>query len=143
MGNIERIAIRVVGRPQKDDLDHLSTWFCEVFDLSDKDNNIEPLMLKKLIMKSISGDGITSKELKKDLDTPRSTVIYHLNRFIYAGLIIRKGRKYYLRSDDLTSTIEDIQAEMVREFDRVINLAQKMDSILEVGKNGRRKDRYK
>ena len=143
MGSIERITIKVVGRPQKDDLDHLSSWFCEVFDLNDKENNIEPLMLKRLIIKSISGDGVTSKELQKDLETPRSTVIYHLNRFIDAGLIIRKGRNYYLRSDDLASTIEDIQAEMIREFDRVITLAQKIDGILEVGKNGGRKNRYK
>lgn len=141
MASIEKIVIKSVTKPEKEDIDYLSMWFCKVFDLNNKENEIEPAILKELIIKSASGEGVTSKELNKELSVPRSTVIYHLNRFIDAGLIIRKGTKYYLRSDDLASTIEDIQAEMFREFNRLIGLAQRMDNILEVGINGRGKER--
>ncbi len=141
MASIERIVIKSISKPQKEDIDHLSMWFCEVFDLGNREDEIEPGILKVMIIRSNSGKGVTSKELNKELDIPRSTVIYHLNRFIDVGLIIRKGRQYYLRSDDLASTIEDIQAEMFREFNRVIDFAQRMDNILEVGINGRGKER--
>ncbi|MEM0200894.1 MAG: hypothetical protein QXD23_00635 [Candidatus Micrarchaeaceae archaeon] len=141
MAIIEKIVIKSVGRPEKEDIDHLSMWFCEVFDLGNKEDEIEPNILKEIIIKSNLGKGVTSKELNKDLEIPRSTVIYHLNRFIDVGLIIRKGRQYYLRSDDLKSTIEDMQAEMFREFNRVIDFAQRMDNILEVDFNGRGKKR--
>ena len=141
MTSIERIVIKSVNRPQREDIDNISTWFCEVFDLGNKNDELEPMLLKEIIINSINGSGVTSKELNKKLELPRSTVIYHLNRFIYSGLIIRKGRKYYLRSDDLASTIEDIQAEMFREFNRLIDLAQRMDDMLEVDYNGRRRGR--
>ncbi len=139
MSSIERIVIRQVGRPNKENVKEIVEWFCEVFDLANKGDGIEPAMFKEIVSNSMNGSGITSKDLTKDLDMPRSTVIYHLNRFIYTGLVIRKGRRYYLRSDDLVSTIEEIQADMFREFGRMITLAQRMDDILEGEEHARRK----
>ncbi len=138
MANITRIVIKSVGRPHIENFDNLTMWFCEVFDLGNKNDELEPKILKEILINSINGNGVTSKELNKKLGLPRSTVIYHLNRFIYSGLVIRRARRYYLRSDDLASTIEDIQAEMFREFNRLINLAERMDNILEVDNNVRR-----
>ncbi len=126
----ERIAIKQVGRPAKQDVDALVSWFCESLDLSDRDS-LEPRILKEIINNSMSGAGITSKELNESLETPRTTVIYHLNRFIYSGIVIRKGRKYYLRSTDMASTLEELQADMEREFMRLIEFAQKMDALFE------------
>lgn len=134
----ERIAIRPVNRPQKESVDALVTWFCESLDLSDKDD-LEPTMLKEIIDKSIKGNGVTSMELKDRLDTPRTTVIYHLNRFIYSGIVVRKGRKYYLRSTDMASTLEELQADMQREFMRMIEFAEKMDALFESDIYGRKR----
>ncbi len=134
----ERIAIRPVNRPQKESVDALVTWFCESLDLSDKDD-LEPTMLKEIINKSIKGNGVTSMELKDRLDTPRTTVIYHLNRFIYSGIVVRKGRKYYLRSTDMASTLEELQADMQREFMRMIEFAEKMDALFESDIYGRKR----
>ena len=141
MSSIERIVIRQVSRPDKENVKEIIEWFCEVFDLSDKGNELEPALLREIVSNSMKGDGVTSKDLTKDLAMPRSTVIYHLNRFIYTGLVIRKGRRYYLRSEDLASTIEEIQADMFREFGRMINLAQRMAEMIEVRGQGRRKEK--
>ena len=143
MSTIERIVIRQVSRPSHENTKEIIEWFCEVFDLADKGNELEPAIFKEIVSNSMQGGGITSKELTEELDMPRSTVIYHLNRFIYTGLVTRKGRKYYLRSEDLASTIEDIQADMFREFGRMISLAQRMDEMLEVEHNARRKGKRK
>ncbi len=142
MSNVEKIVVRTVSRPAKEDIDNLSEWFCEVFDLSGRGDETEPGMLKEIVEKSINGEGITSKALNKKLSVPRSTVIYHLNRLIYTGLIIRRGRRYYLRSGDMESTIEDIRSDMFREFEKMLGFAERLDRIV-VGENvaGRRRKR--
>lgn len=117
----------------------LYEWFCEVFGLANKGAEIEPLILKEIVGNSVSGEGVTSKNLNEKLSIPRSTVIYHLNRFIYSGLVIRKGRKYYLRSNDMESTIEELQADMVREFNRMMEFAEMLDKITMDVFYGRRK----
>ena len=95
----------------------------------------------EIINKSIKGNGVTSMELKMRLGTPRTTVIYHLNRMIYSGIVVRKGRKYYLRSTDMASTLEELQADMQREFMRMIEFAQKMDAMFESDIYGRKRAR--
>ncbi len=136
----ERIAIKQVNRPAKENVDALVSWFCESLDLSDKDD-LEPTMLKEIINTSMKGSGVTSRELKSRLNTPRTTVIYHLNRFIYSGIVVRKGRRYYLRSTDMASTLEELQADMERDFVRLIEFAQRMDAMFESDVYGRRRSR--
>ncbi len=130
MGNEEKIVIRTVNKPEKQNFDELIAWFCRSFDLSEDENSLESTMLKEIVGTSFSGSGITSKELNNKLATPRTTVIYHLNRFINSGLIVRKGRRYFLRSQDMESTIEELQADMFREFNRMIEFAEKLDQIM-------------
>jgi predicted transcriptional regulator len=141
MATEEKLVIKPVGRPQKEDADTLVSWFLQAFDLSDEKKGLEPFMLKEIINGSRKGDGVTSKELNSKLEAPRTTVIYHLNRFIYSGLVVRKGRKYYLRSEDMESTLEELQADMMREFQRMMAMAEKLDDILEEDTHGRRKER--
>jgi len=141
MRNKEKIVLKTINRPAKDNIDELTDWFCEVFDLSGKGDRIEPAMFKEIVSSSIEGDGVTSKTLNAKLDVPRSTVIYHLNRFIYSGLVIRRGRRYYLRSEDMKSTMEELQADMEREFSRLIEFADKMDEIFESDNYGRKRSK--
>ena len=98
-------------------------------------------MFKELVENSMKGTGTTSKELNKELDLPRSTVIYHLNRFMSSGLVVRKGTRYYLRASDFETTIQELQSEMLMEFNRMMQFASKLDEIMEDEINGRRKKR--
>ncbi len=139
MSSTEKLVIKALNKPAKGGQEEILEWFCEVFDLAGKNDPLEPEMLRQIAERSIKGEGITSKDLNKRLETPRSTVIYHLNRFIYSGLVVRKGRKYYLRSNDMTSTLEEMQAEMEREFNRMMELAGKLDKMLESEAYGRRR----
>ena len=131
MSSGDKIVIRTLSRPSGKDAEELVDWFCKVFGLSGEKNEVEPALLKEVIKTSLLGDGTTSKVLNEKLDMPRSTVIYHLNRFIYSGLVVRRGRRYYLRSEDMASTIEDLQNDIDREFNRMMEFAEKMDSLFE------------
>ena len=131
MSSGDKIIIRTVNKPSGKDTEELVNWFCRVFGLSGEKSEIEPVLLKEIIKTSMHGEGTTSKVLNEKLDLPRSTVIYHLNRFIYSGLVIRRGRRYYLRSEDMESTLEELQSEIDREFGCMMEFAQRMDSLFE------------
>jgi predicted transcriptional regulator len=137
----EKIVLKTMNRPSKESVDKLSEWFCQVLGLGSKDNELEPEILKAVISGSVVGNGITSKDLNTELEIPRSTVIYHLNRFICSGIVVRKGRKYYLRSEDMKGTIEELQADMEREFVRMMEFADKMDKLLEDDFHGRKRSK--
>src|SRR5271156_4805433 len=83
----EKIVLRSISRPSSTDMKELTDWFIKVFDLGGKESGMETVMFKEIIINNIEGKGVTSKGLNKKLDVPRSTVIYHLNRFIYSGLV--------------------------------------------------------
>jgi predicted transcriptional regulator len=139
MTNANKIVIKTVNKPGREDMKGITDWFLDSFDLSGKGDELEQKMFRELVETSMKGIGVTSKELNKDLDLPRSTVIYHLNRFIGSGLVVRKGRKYYLRAGDFESTIQELQAEMVMEFNRMMQFASKLDDLMEGEIYGRRR----
>jgi predicted transcriptional regulator len=127
MPSEEKLVIKPLSRPSNETSDELARWFCKVFDLEEES---EPEILREVIRKSISGEGVTSLELCKKMKMPRSTIIYHLNRLISTGLVVRKGRKYFLRSMSLEDTIAELQEDMLREFNRLIEFAEKFDELI-------------
>jgi predicted transcriptional regulator len=137
MPKAEKIVIRTVSRPTGEDAQSLTNWFFDAFDLSGKGDNPERLMFEEIVNNSVKGAGTTSKLLSRQLKLPLSTVIYNLNKFISSGLVVRKGRQYYLRASDFESTIQEIQAEMVMEFSRMMQFATKLDEIIEKEMYGR------
>ena len=137
----ERIVLRYVGRPSSTDMKELTDWFIKVFDLGGKEDGLEPSIFKEIIANNTEGKGVTSKALTKKLDVPRSTVIYHLNRLIYSGLVVRKSTRYYLRSEDMHGTIEELHADMEREFSRMMQFADMMDKMFEDSIYARRKQK--
>lgn len=143
MSNQEKIVIKSLSKPEKENFDALIAWFCKSFDMSGDANALEPTMFKEIVGASFEGSGITSRELNDKLNTPRTTVIYHLNRFISSGLIVRKRTKYFLRSVDMESTIEEMQADMFREFNRMMQFAEKIDQMMTGGTYVRREERRK
>jgi len=139
----EKIIVKSIGRPRDADRDELIEWFCRVFGLAEGPDDMEPKLLRAIVSASFAGNGITSKVLYKRLSAPRSTIIYHLNRLIETGVVVRKGRKYYLRSSDMQSTVEELQADIIREFEKLEEYAKKFDSLFGVDNYGREKRRLK
>lgn len=127
----DKIAIKTVSKPAEESAESLTNWFFDSFDLSGKGDDQEREMFREIVSNSIKGVGITSKEISKLQKLPRSTAIYDLNKFIDSGLVVRKGRKYYLRASDFESTIQELQAEMLAEFNRMMQFASRLDQLME------------
>ena len=138
---MEKIVIRVIERPSNESPEKIIKWFCMVFGLSDNDSNndIGVQILKKFIMNSNSRDGgLSSSDLKFNPRVPKSTTIYHLNRFISSGLIVKKGRKYYLRATNLLRAIEEIEYDINKEFQKMLDTAIEFDRMLSIPKKSAR-----
>jgi predicted transcriptional regulator len=130
---MKSIIIRSVEKPSANQPQVLIKWFCEVFGLAndDEDNGIEEQILMRFAKAAYQGHGISSSELKLDKDIARSTVIYHLNRLMDMGIIIKRGRKYYLRAMDMSKTIEEIEYDLNREIMKMLDTAKEMDKLFE------------
>lgn len=131
---MERIVIKFVERPDFNKPEEMLKWFCDVFGLSSADNldSIEGQILKNFAEAAYNNEGLASSELKLDTNLARSTVIYHLNRFIDAGLLVKRGRKYYLRASEMSKAIEEIEYDINREMQRMRDTAKQFDRFMDV-----------
>lgn len=135
---MERIVIRFVERPDFNKPEDMLKWFCDVFGLSsgENPNSIEAQILKNFIEAAYNNEGLASSELRLNTDLARSTVIYHLNRFIDAGLLVKRGRKYYLRASEMSKAIEEIEYDINREMQRMRDTARVFDKFMDTMMNG-------
>ncbi|MGC8651925.1 MAG: hypothetical protein ACP5UH_01590 [Candidatus Micrarchaeia archaeon] len=120
---MEKIVIKSVERPRDETPNSIIRWFCNVFDL---DSEIEQEIFKRFIKAAGQNRGISSSELRFN-NVARSTVIYHLNRFIDAGLVVRKGRKYVFRGPSMLALIEEMDYDIQREMQRMLDFAKELD----------------
>ncbi len=128
-----KIVIRDVERPDSKKPDAMIRWFLAVFDLGDGNeaNGIEAQILAEFVRASYKGEGISSADLKLIPPVARSTVIYHLNRLMELGILVKRGRKYFLRATDMSKVMEEIEYYIEREMQRMIDMAREFDKIMQ------------
>ncbi|MCL5433674.1 MAG: hypothetical protein M1538_01695 [Candidatus Marsarchaeota archaeon] len=129
-----KIIINTIEKPTTTKVDELLKWFCMELGLFNNidGNNIDIAILKEFVIAAYKNDGITSLTLKKKLKYPlaRSTLIYHLNKIIESGLIVKKGRKYYLRATIMSKAVEELEYDLEREFSKMIDAAKELDNLM-------------
>jgi predicted transcriptional regulator len=138
---VDRIIIKFIEKPDFGDSEKMLKWFCDVFGLSGSNegfNSIEEQILKNFAEAAYQNRGLSSSELKLDTDLARSTVIYHLNRFMDVGLLVKRGRKYYLRASEMQKAIEEIEYDINREMKRMLDTAKEFDRLMEKAMEGTR-----
>lgn len=133
---MKKIVIKSVDKPlESSSPDELISWFCEVLGLSGpgEEGSMESEILKRFIAAAQNNKGISSSGIKLGRGIPRSTIIYHLNRLVESGLVVKRGRKYYMRAQALSASIEEIEYDIDREFQRMIDMAKEFDRLFEIG----------
>ncbi|ASI13515.1 ArsR family transcriptional regulator [Candidatus Mancarchaeum acidiphilum] len=126
------IIIKSVDKPYSDDPDSFISWFCKSFGLESEIENsdsIEKDLLKQFINAALAGKGISSSDLTENFKIARTTIIYHLNRLIEAGWIVKRGRMYYLRGKELSDVIEEIEYDINREMMKMLDIAKQFDRL--------------
>ena len=127
---MEKIEIRALEMPDEKNPEKILMWFVAAFGLSsDEKDSIEGQILKDFAYAARRNEGLSSSELKFDREVARSTVIYHLNRLMEVGFIVKKGRKYHLRAMDMTKVIQEIEYDIEREMQRMLDTAKEFDRL--------------
>jgi len=129
---MQQIMIRFMEKPDQNDAEGIIRWFCDVFGLSnpEAENPVEEQILKFFVEAARDEKGLSSGELDLETKLARSTVIYHLNRFRDAGLIVKRGRKYYLRAGQMEKVIQEIGYDLERELRGLIDASKRLDMML-------------
>lgn len=129
---IQQIILRKVDRPAKHNFDSELEMFCEAFGISgENEKNISKDILEEILRKeSRNGEGIRSIVISKKMRVTRGGAIYNLNKLMESGLIIRNGRDYELRGQNLHDTVEEMEEDMLRMFRQMRRMAQEIDKEL-------------
>ena len=129
---MRKIVIKDIDRPDANDPESIIRWMCEAFGFSGEGSSIDFEILGTFASLSRTGSqaGISSADINIGPKVPRSTIIYHLNRFIEAGLVVKSGRKYYFRASELSKAIEEIEYDIEREMRRMLDMAREFDKMM-------------
>ncbi len=124
-----KIVIRRIERPFSDDPFKELDWICQslgFFEPIDKDKTASAIF-REIVSSTEKRQSITSTSLAESVGMSRGSVINHLNNLLRSGLIIRVGRQYTPRSKSVYRTIEEIEEDVDRIFERMKKIAKAID----------------
>lgn len=123
-----QIIIRYVTVPSEDDdLDAGLDFIYQCLGLGDERDEIGMMVFRALVKASCQGSGISSKDIAQLGHVTQAAIIYHLNQFRRSGLVVKEGRNYYLKGHTLENTLEEMESDMARRFERMKKIAKKID----------------
>lgn len=126
----QQITIRRVNRPARRSLDGELEWFCRSLGISGGSDELGAEIIKEILRKESKGGGIKSIAISKKMRVTRGGAVYHLNKLMASGLIVRRGREYELRGQNLSDTVEEMEQDMRRMFRHLRRMATEIDGEL-------------
>jgi predicted transcriptional regulator len=123
-----RIIIRRIEPPFERSPENEMEWLCQSLGLSpiDKDKATVDIF-KEVVRSTETGSGISSTILAEKVKLSRGAVINHLNNLQLAGLVVKEGRNYFARSRSMVRTIQEVEEDIRRIFDRMEETAREID----------------
>ncbi|MFH1520952.1 MAG: hypothetical protein ABID61_04860 [Candidatus Micrarchaeota archaeon] len=122
-----QIVIRYISLPIQEDENAEIDYIYQCLGLGDERDNVGLLVFRALVRASMKGTGISSRDLMQLSEVSQAAVIYHLNLFQRSGLVIRDGRIYRLRGDNLEQSLGEMQNDMHRRFDHLKEIAKNLN----------------
>jgi predicted transcriptional regulator len=123
-----RIIIRRIEPPFERNTEREMEWLCQSLGLSplNKDKTTVDIF-KEVVRSTETGKGISSTTLSEKVNLSRGAVIHHLNNLQLAGLVVKQGRNYFARSRSMVRTIQEVEEDIKRIFDRMEETAREID----------------
>ncbi|VVC01770.1 Uncharacterised protein [uncultured archaeon] len=116
------IALRDFDEPKGRNPEKQIEWIFQCLGFGDKDDTVAKEVFTELVKKS--DKGVRSVEISGRCHVTQGAVVYHLNTLVRSGVVVKQGRYYYLKRTRLDNTIEDMEAEMLRRFERMKRIAR-------------------
>jgi predicted transcriptional regulator len=128
-----KIELKRIRTPPAGSIENDIDFICRSFGYFTKrdKNNTAGRIFHFIIKKNAeTSEGVTSDEIANALNLTRGAIVYHLNNFISAGLIVREKNQYRLRSHCLQKSIDDIKNDAQRIFNEMMKIAREIDEEL-------------
>lgn len=124
---LRQIALREVDTPRDANVEEELDWICECLGLGEEKDELARDIFRQLTLASRKRNGVSSREIKEREHVSQAAVVYHLNIFQSSGLIIKQGRRYYLRAQTLEETLEEMEHDMLRRMARLRKIAKRIE----------------
>ncbi len=123
-----KVVINKVERPFSSNWNNELDWICNSlgFETEGKDSSANSIF-KEIVSASEQGKPHTSTSLAKKMAISRGSVINHLNNLLRAGMVSRNGRFYLPRSKSMFRTINEIEEDIERVFNKMKEAAKRID----------------
>jgi len=123
-----RIIIRRIEPPFERNPEREMEWLCQSLGLSPLNKDKATVdIFKEVVRATETGKGISSTTLSEKVNLSRGAVIHHLNNLQLAGLVVKQGRNYFARSRSMVRTIQEVEEDIKRIFDRMEETAREID----------------
>ncbi|MFH1750610.1 MAG: hypothetical protein ABH863_02940 [Candidatus Micrarchaeota archaeon] len=132
--NSQQVIIKRIDRPPRRNLEQELDWFCRVFGISEQRDELGAAILREILRHESKGSGTRSISISRKMRVTRGGAVYHLNKLMATGLIVRKGRDYVLRGENLSDSVEEVEEDVRRVFKSIRRMALEIDR--ELGMSG-------
>ncbi|MEM4359234.1 MAG: hypothetical protein QXT45_01750 [Candidatus Bilamarchaeaceae archaeon] len=122
------LEIREIEEPRVTNPESTIDWIFRCLGGDDNDELAKEVFRELVRMGS---RGIRSRDIQQKTGVTQGAVVYHLNTFMRRGLIIKNGRYYYLKRQTLDRTLEEMENEMLRHFERMRRFAKMIEEEME------------
>jgi predicted transcriptional regulator len=107
-------------------------WICRslgFFEEIDKEKTAAAVF-RMLVLATERGEALSSTAISERVLMSRGAVINHLNNLVRSGLAEKHGRYYVARSASVQQTIEELEDDIDRVFERMKERARQIDARL-------------
>ncbi|MFH1443480.1 MAG: hypothetical protein ABIG96_05585 [Candidatus Micrarchaeota archaeon] len=125
----QQITVRRMERPAKKALEQELEAFCNSLGMATDENSVAKNIFREILQKEQKGKegGVRSIVISRKMQLTRGGTVYHLNKLMESGLIVRRGREYELRGQSLQDTVDEMEDDMRRMFKMIKRMAVEID----------------
>jgi len=128
----QRITIIKARKPIEHNINQELQWLGSslgLFNLRDKDKSCFRIFIE-LLKAAKRKHPLSSDELAYRLNLSRGTVIHHITKLMESGIVVAHKNKYMLRVDNLKELIKEVEADIKRTCDGLMDVADDIDKKL-------------
>jgi hypothetical protein len=116
-----------VPAPEQAKPDETLCFICEFFGIDPEKDKLAYEIFREIVEARKENRGVRTIEVTKKAHVTQAAVVYHMNTFVRNGIVIKQGRQYVLRGENLDRTFEELEFDMLRRMRRMRELAKRLD----------------
>jgi len=120
-----QLTIQKIRRPTREDPEELLDYLLRSLGFQ---RNID---VYKKIIRELLTEGKGSTAISEKVGA-RTTTIYHINKLMRSGFLIKRGSIYELREPTFERTVREILRDVERVFEDLLEVARELDRALKL-----------